>query len=86
MEYSIDKLKNEIIEELNLEDFEDDEIDVEAPLFGDEGLGLDSIDALSLVVLLEREYGLKMESKEQGKKVMYSIKTLFDFIVENGKK
>ncbi|HSW59507.1 MAG TPA: phosphopantetheine-binding protein, partial [bacterium] len=49
------------------------------PLFG-EGLGLDSIDALSLIVLLEREYGKKIKDTETGKKVLYSIKTMAEFI------
>ena len=56
----ITKLKQEIIEVLNLEDVEPDEIETRAPLFG-EGLGLDSIDALELIVLLEKNYGIKID-------------------------
>lgn len=55
----IDTLKEQIIEVLNLEDMRPSDIDAEAPLFGD-GLGLDSIDALELIVLMEREYGIKL--------------------------
>ncbi|HRQ69672.1 MAG TPA: phosphopantetheine-binding protein, partial [bacterium] len=66
MEQLIKTLKDQIINELNLEDMTADEIDAQAPLFG-EGLGLDSIDALSLIVLLEREYGKKINDTETGK-------------------
>lgn len=79
MEELIKTLKNQIIEELNLEDMETDEIDTDEPLFG-EGLGLDSIDALSLIVLLEREYGKKIADSETGKKVLYSVKSMAEFI------
>jgi len=79
MEQLIKTLKDQIINELNLEDMTADEIDAQAPLFG-EGLGLDSIDALSLIVLLEREYGKKINDTETGKKVLYSIKTMAEFI------
>ena len=59
MEELIEKLKNEIIEVLNLEDIEPEDIDADDPLFN-EGLGLDSIDALELIVLLEKNYGMKI--------------------------
>ena len=75
----IEKLKEEIIQQLNLEDLTKDDISDEEPLFG-EGIGLDSIDALELMVLLERNYGLKIDSAELGKKVLYSVKTISDFI------
>ncbi len=74
-----EKLKGEIIEQLNLEDMTPDEINDEEPLFGD-GLGLDSIDALELIVLLEKVYNIKLESPEEGKKVFYSITTLSEYI------
>ena len=63
----IEKLKKEIIEVLNLEDLEIHDIETDAPLFGD-GLGLDSIDALELIVLLEKNYGIKMEDPKERKK------------------
>ncbi|MCX7105812.1 MAG: phosphopantetheine-binding protein, partial [Methylococcales bacterium] len=56
-----------IIEGLQLEDITADEIDINAPLFGD-GLGLDSIDALEIAVLLERKYGVKITSDDVGNK------------------
>jgi len=85
MEDLILTLKKQIIEQLNLEDMEPAEIETEAPLFGDEGLGLDSIDALELIVLLEKDYGLKLETADEGKKVFYSVKTMADYITANQK-
>lgn len=76
------KLKEQIIEALNLEDISVDEINDSEPLFGD-GLGLDSIDALELIVLLEREYGIKMDDASQGKTVLRSIDTMAEFIEFN---
>lgn len=79
MEQVILKLKEEIIAALNLSEMKPDNIDENAPLFID-GLGLDSIDALELTVLLEKNYGLKIKTAEEGKKVLYSVKTMADFI------
>ncbi|UCG28327.1 MAG: acyl carrier protein [Bacteroidales bacterium] len=78
----INKLKHEIIEVLNLEDLEPDEIETGAPLFG-EGLGLDSIDALELIVLLEKNYGIKIDDPKKGKDVFYSVQTMAEFIEKN---
>ena len=79
MDELIEKLKTELIEQLNLEDMEPHEIDAEAPLFGD-GLGLDSIDALEIIVLLEKDYDIKIIDPREGKDKMYSIRTLAEFI------
>ncbi|MCG9972297.1 phosphopantetheine-binding protein [Christiangramia crocea] len=76
------ELKKSIIEQLNLEDMEVSEIDNDEPLFGD-GLGLDSIDALELIVLLEKDYGIKLSDPQQGKEVFNSINTMADFIEKN---
>lgn len=81
MEEIIEKLKVQIIEQLNLEDVTPDQIDPDAPLF-DSDLGLDSIDALEIIVMLEREYGLKIQSKEEGQKIFYSMRTMAEFIAE----
>ena len=78
----IAKLKQEIIEVLNLEDVGPDEIETGAPLFGD-GLGLDSIDALELIVLLEKNYGIKIDDPKKGKDVFYSVQTMADYIEKN---
>jgi acyl carrier protein len=82
MDELIAKLKVQIIEELSLEDLTANDIQDDEPLFG-EGLGLDSIDALSLVVVLDREYGIQIEDPEQGKDILYSIKTIADYIENN---
>lgn len=75
-------LKQQIIEELALEDFKPEDIDTDASLF-DEGLGLDSIDALSLVVILDNEYGIQILDPEQGKQILFSIRTIANYILEN---
>ena len=79
MEELIKKLKQEVIVQLNLEDISVDDIDADAPLFG-EGLGLDSIDALELIVLLEKNYGIKIEDPKDGKKIFFSIRTMAEYI------
>ncbi len=84
MDELILKLKNEVIEQLNLEDIKPEDIDADAPLFG-EGLGLDSIDALELIVLLEKNYGIKIEDPKDGKKVFHSIRTMAEYITEHKK-
>lgn len=78
----IDQLKGEIIEQLNLEDKKKEDIDNDAPLFG-EGLGLDSIDALELIVLLEKNYGIKIANPADGKKIFQSVRTMAAYIEEH---
>ena len=85
MEDLIAKLKEQVIEQLNLEDINPEDIDAKEPLFGD-GLGLDSIDALELIVLLEREYGIKINDPSEGKKIFASIETMANYIQENQNK
>ena len=82
MEELIEKLKEQIIEALNLEDVKPEDIDNDAPLFG-EGLGLDSIDALELIVLIEKNYGIKLENPAQGREILKSVNTMADFISKN---
>jgi len=82
MESLILKLKEEIIDVLNLEDMQPADIDENAPLFG-EGLGLDSIDALELIVLMEKNYGIKLKDPAQGKEIFKSVKVLADYIAAN---
>ena len=79
MEELIQSLKQQIIEALNLEDITVDDIDNDAPLFGD-GLGLDSIDALELIVLMEKKYGIKLSDPTQGKAIFKSINTMAEYI------
>jgi acyl carrier protein len=82
MEELITKLKEQIIEELALEELSPADIDNDDPLF-DDGLGLDSIDALALVLVLDREYGIQVEDPEQGKDILFSINTIAKYITEN---
>lgn len=85
MDNLILQLKNQVIEVLNLEDMTPEDIDAEAPLFG-EGLGLDSIDALELIVLLEREYGIKLSNPAEGKQIFKSIASIADYVSKNRRK
>lgn len=74
-------LKKQIIKELNLEDITPEDIENSAPLFV-EGLGLDSIDALELVVIMENYHGVKISDESIGKEVLYSIDTMAAYIEE----
>ena len=76
------ELKERIINALNLEDISIDEIQDNDPLFGD-GLGLDSIDALELIVLLDKEYGIKLADPKQGKEIFQSVETMAQFVAAN---
>jgi acyl carrier protein len=82
MENLVLELKKDIIESLNLEDVKPEDIDADAPLFGS-GLGLDSIDALELIVLLEKKYGIKMKDPQKGKEVFKSVNVMAKFIADN---
>ena len=82
MENFIYELKKQIIEVLNLEDVTPEDIDNDAPLFG-EGLGLDSIDALELIVLIEKNYGIKLKDPAAGKEIFKSINVMADYITKN---
>ena len=85
MEELIKELKLELIEALNLEEMTVDDIDENEALFGD-GLGLDSIDALEIIVLLEKKYGIKLSNPAEGKKIFKIIVTIADFVSKNRKK
>ncbi len=78
-----ENLKAQIIEQLNLEDLTPADIRDDAPLFGDQGLGLDSIDALEFIVLLDSNYGIKIADPSEGKEIFHSVNTLADYISKN---
>lgn len=82
MEELILQLKEQIIEVLNLEDMTPADIDTDAPLFG-EGLGLDSIDALELIVLLDKQYGIKLPDPKAGKAVFKSVQVMAEYIQQH---
>ncbi|NJM25564.1 MAG: acyl carrier protein [Bacteroidia bacterium] len=78
----IPELQALIIKQLNLEGMTPADFDENTPLFG-EGLGLDSIDALELVVLLDKNYGIKLYDPKDARKIFYSVKTIAEYIQQN---
>lgn len=82
MEALKQELKSKIIEVLNLEDIAVADISDDDALFGD-GLGLDSIDALELIVMLDKDYGIKLVDPKEGKMIFMSIDTMAGYIAEN---
>lgn len=80
MDELIEELKASIIEALNLEDLMPADIDADAPLFG-EGLGLDSIDALELIVLMERNYGIRLKDAAAGRQVFQSVRVMAEYVM-----
>lgn len=85
MDKLILELKQEIIKVLNLEEMTPEDIENEAPLFG-EGLGLDSIDALELIVMIEKNYGIRLANPAEGKAIFQSVATIADYVSKNRKK
>lgn len=82
MENLKNELKEQIIEALNLEDITPADIVDTDPLFG-EGLGLDSIDALELLMILDKNYGIKIANKEESKAAFRSIETMAAYVAEH---
>jgi acyl carrier protein len=76
------KLKEQLIEQLNLEDFTVKDIADDLPLFGD-GLGLDSIDALEIIVMLDKKFNIKISNPEDGAKIFQSVNTIAEYIENN---
>jgi acyl carrier protein len=85
MKQLLQELKKKIVEELQLEDVNPDELSDDTPFF-DGGLGLASVDLLVLVVLVERDYGIEIFSKDLGEKVFITISSLAKYIEANRKK
>jgi acyl carrier protein len=79
-----ENLKRQIVDQLNLKDIRPEDIGDDQPLFV-EGLGLDSIDALELIVLLQQHYGIKLAKAEDGPMVFRSVNTIAEFIQANKK-
>jgi acyl carrier protein len=79
------KLKELLVTSLSLEDVKPADIKDDEILFG-EGLGLDSLDAVEIVVLLQRNFGLDVKDMNEGKKIFYSVDTLARYVLENRKK
>lgn len=76
------ELKEKIISQLNLEDISVEDLQDNTPLFGD-GLGLDSIDALELIVMLDKTYGIKLADPKEGRKIFETVQTMADYIEAN---
>jgi len=75
--------KKILIEYLNLEDMRPEDIDDDAPLFGEEGLGLDSVDSIELVLAIEKEYGVKITDSKLYETIFSSVQNLLNYINEN---
>jgi acyl carrier protein len=82
MDKLMQKLKEQVIERLNLKNLKPESIEDDQPLFV-EGIGLDSIDALELIVLLQQEYNIKLSNAEDGPRVFHSIRTMAEYITAN---
>lgn len=80
-----EQLKTQIIQFLNLTDLTPADIKDDEPLFGD-GLGLDSIDSLELIVLLKKEYGISINDPKEGRKALSDINTMADYVLEHATK
>lgn len=78
----IQTLKEQIIDALNLEEITPADIENDAPLFG-AGLGLDSIDALELIVILDRYYGIKLANPAEGKEIFKTVSSIADYVAKN---
>ena len=86
MEQLINELKLQIKEALNLEELTMEEFDENAPLFGEDGIGLDSIDVLEIIVLLEKQYGIRLNNPAEGKAIFQSVDTIAQYVQANRKK
>ena len=84
MEQLKEEFKIKLIEALSLEDITPEDIESSAALFGD-GLGLDSIDALEVILILEKSYGIRLENPAAAKEIFFSIDTLAEYISANRK-
>lgn len=83
MEKLIEELKGKIIEALNLQDLTMEDFDDDAPLFGDDGIGLDSIDALEIIMILEKNYGIRLANAAEGRDIFKSVRAIAEYVEKN---
>ena len=76
------QVKEQIVKFLNLNTVKPEDIKDDEPLFG-EGLGLDSIDSIELIVMLSREYGINIQDPKEGRKVLTTVNTMVDYIEQH---
>jgi acyl carrier protein len=82
MDELISELKQKIIDALNLGELTPEELDADSNLFGDD-LGLDSIDALEIILLLEKHYGIRLSSPSEGKAIFKTVRTLAEYVASH---
>ena len=86
MDNLINQIKVELIKALHLDGMKPEDLDADAPLFGEGGIGLDSIDALEIIVMLEKNYGIRLANAKEGKDVFKSVRIMAEYIEQNRKK
>ena len=83
MDNLINQIKVELIKALHLDGMKPEDLDADAPLFGDGGIGLDSIDALEIIVMLEKNYGIRLSNVSEGKAIFKSIRSIAEYVKEH---
>lgn len=76
----INEIKEKLIESLHLEQVTLQDLDADAPLFGEDGIGLDSIDALEIIVMLEKNYGIRLKNVSEGKEIFKTIRSIAEYV------
>ena len=83
MDNLINQIKAELIKALHLDGMKPEDLDADAPLFGEGGIGLDSIDALEIIVMLEKNYGIRLSNVAEGKAIFKSIRSIAEYVKEH---
>lgn len=83
MDNLINEIKAELIKALHLDGMKPEDLDADAPLFGEGGIGLDSIDALEIIVMLEKNYGIRLSNVSEGKEIFKSIRSIAEYVKEH---
>jgi acyl carrier protein len=83
MDNLINQIKVELIKALHLDGMKPEDLDADAPLFGEGGIGLDSIDALEIIVMLEKNYGIRLSNVSEGKEIFKSIRSIAEYVKEH---